>query len=94
MKSAFSAMARDDTMLGACHAISTDLGLNPLWMRIGFALALFWNPAAAAAAYAMAVLLSLAARTIVPEPTDLEAEETAFEEALEPETAYELPLAA
>jgi phage shock protein C len=92
MRNAFSAMARDDTMFGACYAISSDLGISPTWMRLAFALLLFWNPPAAIGGYAVAVALSVAARAIVPEPADVAAEAEAAVEA--EEERQELPLAA
>ena len=57
---------RDDTMLGVCQAIGEDTGLNPLWLRIGFGLLLFWNIGAALAAYLALGVLVLAIRLLTP----------------------------
>ena len=94
MKTAFSIMGRDDTLFGACFAISEDLGINPLWMRVGFASILFWSPLAALAAYAVTLVLAIFARLIVPEPAAPSAETGAASAAAEAEPAERLPLAA
>ena len=61
-------IARDDTLLGVCQALGDDFGINPLWLRIGFAVALLWNPPVVLAAYLGAGLVVLAARLAAPEP--------------------------
>ncbi|HEX8191595.1 MAG TPA: PspC domain-containing protein [Allosphingosinicella sp.] len=96
MKTVFSVMARDDTMLGACFAISEDLGIDPLWMRVGFAAILFWSPAAALAGYGLALVLAILARLVVPEPVIPAAAAAAAEKepAPEAERAEDLQLAA
>ena len=53
MASARSIVARDDTLLGVCFALGEDFGFNPLYLRILFALVIFWSPTAAVAAYAV-----------------------------------------
>ena len=84
-----SVLTRDDTLLGVCFALGEDLGFNPLWPRLLFALLFFWSPVAAAALYAALGLLVAVSRWLVPEPKTVEADE-AGEEAWQ----EELPLAA
>jgi phage shock protein PspC (stress-responsive transcriptional regulator) len=86
-----SAMARDDTLLGACYAIGEDFGFNPLYLRILFAFAIFWSPAIALTAYAALTALVTLTRWLVPNPTSAEPERA--EEGL-PEWRQDLPLAA
>lgn len=57
---------RDDTMLGICQAVGEDVGVNPLWLRIGFGVLLFWNIGAAVAAYLTLGVLVLAVRLVMP----------------------------
>lgn len=42
---------RGDTLLGVCEAVGQDLGFNPTWLRIAFAMLLMWNPEVVVAAY-------------------------------------------
>lgn len=70
-----SMIARDDTFLGVCQAIGDDFRFHPNWLRVGFALALFWNPVGAACAYvalggvvALSRLLVREPRVELPEP--------------------------
>lgn len=46
-----SLFARPDTMLGVCEGLGQDLGISPTLLRIGFGVALLWNPLAVIAAY-------------------------------------------
>lgn len=46
--------ARADTMLGLCHGLGEEFGVNPVWFRIVLALALFWNPIAVITGYLVA----------------------------------------
>jgi phage shock protein PspC (stress-responsive transcriptional regulator) len=87
-----SVIARDDTLLGACYAVGEDFGFNPLYLRILFALAIFWSPAIALTAYAALTALVTLTRWLVPNPPSSEPELVA-EEAL-PEWQEELSLAA
>ena len=68
MASASSVFARDDTFFGVCHALGEDFGFHPNWLRLAFALALFWNPLAAVGAYAAVGLVIAATRWLVPNP--------------------------
>ena len=87
-----SVIARDDTLLGACYAIGEDFGFNPLYLRILFAVAIFWSPAIALTAYAALTALVTLTRWLVPDSSCAEPELVA-EEAF-PEWQEELPLAA
>lgn len=64
-------IARSDTFLGVCEGLGEDLGISGNWFRIAFALALFWSPLGAIAAYFAAGALVLLTRLIVraPRPT-------------------------
>ena len=63
-----SVLARDDTFFGVCHAIGEDFGFSPNWLRVGFAVLLYFNPVAALATYAALAVLVLATRLIVRNP--------------------------
>ncbi|MEO7177994.1 MAG: hypothetical protein ABIW83_04050 [Allosphingosinicella sp.] len=47
-----SVAARDDHLLGACYALGEAIAVNPLYLRMLFALFILWSPAIALAAYA------------------------------------------
>jgi phage shock protein PspC (stress-responsive transcriptional regulator) len=68
-----SAIARDDTLLGACYAVGEDFGFNPLWLRLLFAFAIFWSPPITLAAYAALTALVTVTRWLVPDPVPTEA---------------------
>ena len=63
-----SVLARDDTFFGVCQAIGDDFGFHANWLRVGFALALFWNPLGAAGVYAALAVLVALTRLLVREP--------------------------
>ncbi len=63
-----SVLARDDTFFGVCHALGEDLGFNPTWLRLGFALALFFNPLMTLGVYAGLGLFVAVLRWLVPNP--------------------------
>ena len=80
-----SVFTRDDTFFGVCEALGEDLRIPPTLLRIAFALALFFNPFAAVAAYLGLGLFVALLRWIVPNPT--------VEAAAEPlEAAAEAPV--
>lgn len=54
-------------LLGVCAAIGADFGFNPLWLRIGFAVALLFNLEIVLATYAGLGVLALASRLIFPD---------------------------
>ena len=60
--------ARDDTFFGVCQAIGEDLGFNPNYLRIGFALPLLYAPVATLAAYAALAVVVILLRVLVPNP--------------------------
>jgi phage shock protein PspC (stress-responsive transcriptional regulator) len=66
-------ITRDDTMLGVCQGLGEDFGINPFWLRSGLALLLFWNPAAAVAAYLGAGALVAVLRLVFPNPAPAQA---------------------
>ncbi|GAA4815896.1 hypothetical protein GCM10023232_09690 [Sphingosinicella ginsenosidimutans] len=59
---------REDTMLGVCQAIGEDFGFSGNWLRVGFAVALFFSPVGAIAAYLGLGVVVLASRLIAPAP--------------------------
>ena len=63
-----SIFAREDTMFGVCEALGEDLGIPSNLLRVALALALFWNPVAAAATYAGLGVLVFILRWLVPDP--------------------------
>ena len=63
-----SVLTRDDTFFGVCEALGEDFRVHPNLLRLGFALALFFNPLAAVAGYAAAGLVVAATRWLVPNP--------------------------
>jgi len=90
-------LTREDTMLGICQGIGEDFGFNANWLRVGFAVALFFSPIGAVAAYLGLGLVVLASRLIAPVPRDAAAPaETATTEAAAsaPAPAPEMALAA
>jgi phage shock protein C len=86
-----SIIARDDTLLGVCHAIGEDFGFNPLWLRIAFACVLFWSPVGAFAGYAVLGAIVALSRWMAPVPAAVEAEAALPERVDAPQ---QLPLAA
>lgn len=60
--------ARDDTFFGVCQAIGEDLGFNPNYLRIAFALPLLYAPVTTLAVYAALALVVVALRLLVPNP--------------------------
>ena len=68
MTTARSIVARDDTLLGVCHAIGEDFGFNPLYLRILFAIILFWSPAGAFGLYALLGAVVAFSRWAAPVP--------------------------
>jgi phage shock protein PspC (stress-responsive transcriptional regulator) len=63
-----SVFARDHTLLGVCEAIGEDLGFNPVFLRLAFAVGLFLNPLAVLAAYAGLGALVAFTRLVAPDP--------------------------
>ena len=46
-----SLFAREDTLLGVCEGLGQELGVNPLFLRLAFALGLFWSLSNTVAVY-------------------------------------------
>jgi phage shock protein C len=63
-----SPIARDDTLLGICHALGEDFGFNPTYLRVTLAVMLLWNPTVVIGVYAAAGILVLLTRWIAPNP--------------------------
>lgn len=61
-------LARDDTFFGVCQGLGEDLGFNPLYLRIVFAILVLVNPLAALGGYVGAGVLVLLSRLIFPNP--------------------------
>jgi phage shock protein C len=53
-------------LFGVCAAIGEDIGFDPLWLRIAFAVPLIWRPEIVLSAYVAAGLVVLASRLAYP----------------------------
>ena len=84
---------REDTFFGVCQSIGDDFGFSPQWLRIVFALAIFWNPLATIGAYLALGALVLLTRWLVPNPR-AEAAQAEAVETLEAANEQEVVLAA
>lgn len=93
MANARSIIARDDTLLGVCFALGQDFGFDPLYLRILFAMVLFWSPAAAFGGYAVLGAIVAFSRWAAPDPLPAEVAAAGASECLG-EPCDELPLAA
>ncbi len=60
--------ARDDTFFGVCQALGEDLGFNPNYLRVAFALPLLYAPLATLAVYAALAVVVVLLRLLVPNP--------------------------
>ncbi len=78
-----SVFARDHTLLGVCEALGEDLGFNPVFLRLAFAVGLFLNPLAVLAAYAGLGMLVAFTRFVAPNPRSPAVEEEAAPVAAE-----------
>ncbi|HWJ69810.1 MAG TPA: PspC domain-containing protein [Sphingobium sp.] len=63
-----SLIARSDTLLGVCAAIGEDFGFNPIWLRAGFAVTVFFNLFLAIGLYLALGALVLLTRRLYPSP--------------------------
>jgi len=93
MADARSILTREDTMFGVCFALGQDFGFNPTYLRILFALGLFWSLPGALVAYAGFGLLVALSRWIAPDPRPPEEVAEDFAEGAD-EPCETLPLAA
>jgi len=66
--------AHQDNLFGVCHAIGSDFGFNPIYLRIALAVTLLFSPEAMLIAYGSAGLLVLASRLLVRPKTPRAAE--------------------
>ncbi len=60
------APAAKDNLFGVCAAIGEDFGFDPIWLRVGFAVALLFSLEAVLATYAALGLVVLVSRLIAP----------------------------
>lgn len=89
-----SLLTRSDTLLGICEGMGEDLGINANWLRVAFALALFFSPIGTIAAYLACGVIVLASRLLFPVPR-AEGEVVALAtETVSEEEDETLPLAA
>jgi phage shock protein PspC (stress-responsive transcriptional regulator) len=91
-----SVFARDHTMFGVCEALGEDLGFSPVFLRIAFAVGLFFSPAGAIALYAALGLLVAFTRLVSPVPNQAAAPEAVARQAepVEAQPEPEMALAA
>lgn len=88
-------LLRNDTFLGICEAIGQDFGFHANWLRILFAVSLYWFPAQVVAAYLGLGLIVLASRLAAPDRRTPAAEAAAPPAgAVADSEAEALPLAA
>ena len=59
---------RDDTFFGVCEALGEDIGVHSNWLRLAFAGAFFFAPAAVVASYFGLGLVVALTRWIAPSP--------------------------
>jgi phage shock protein PspC (stress-responsive transcriptional regulator) len=62
--------AAKDNMLGICHAIGTDFGFNPLFLRIPLAAGIIFSAQWTLIAYAAMGMAVLASRLLVRRPEE------------------------
>ena len=58
--------AARDNLFGVCAALGEDFGFNPLWLRLGFAVALLFSLEKVLLAYAALGVLVLVSRLLFP----------------------------
>lgn len=63
-------LKRPDTFFGVCEAVGQDFGFNPLWLRLAFVPAIFFQPLYALAAYVVLGLIVLTSRLAYPVEDD------------------------
>lgn len=59
---------RDDTIFGVCEALGEDFGFSPNLLRALIGAGLLFSPVLAIGAYAVAAVLVLVSRWLVPDP--------------------------
>ncbi|MEH3104527.1 MAG: PspC domain-containing protein [Sphingomonas phyllosphaerae] len=60
------AAAPRDNLFGVCAALGEDFGFNPLWLRLGFAVALLFSLEKVLLTYAALGVLVLVSRLLFP----------------------------
>jgi len=80
---------RSDTLLGVCEAVSEELRINPLWLRVPFAGLLLWNPEVIIAAYLGLGCVVAVARMLFPPQRNPRLREEEQPVAMEAETVEE-----
>lgn len=63
-----SLFTRHDTICGVCEGLGEDFGIDPRYLRAGFAVLLFWSPVAALGIYLVTGLIVLLSRWLYPNP--------------------------
>ena len=58
---------RPDTLFGVCEGLGQDFGFNPIFLRLGLAASILWNPLFAFGSYFALGLLVLLSRLICPD---------------------------
>ncbi len=61
-----TAPAPRDNLFGICAALGEDFGFNPMWLRLGFAVALLFSLEKVLLTYAALGVLVLASRLLFP----------------------------
>ena len=85
---------RSDTFFGICEGLGEDFRIPANLLRIGLAVLLFFNPAAAFATYGALGVLVLFSRLVVREPKIPAPHDQPAQVELETEEELRLPLAA
>ena len=88
-----SVFARDHTMFGVCEALGEDLGFSPVFLRIAFAVGLFFSPMGALALYAALGVLVVFTRLVAPVPRQAATPQAEAEAEAQPAEAREPELA-
>jgi phage shock protein C len=81
--------ARDHTFFGVCEALGEDFGFNPVFLRVAFAVGLFFNAVAVLAFYAGLGALVAFTRLVAPNPSRSQAAEAGTVAAEEAEVRAE-----
>jgi phage shock protein PspC (stress-responsive transcriptional regulator) len=58
---------RGDTLFGVCQGLGEDLGFNPNWLRVTFAVLLLANPTMVVGTYAALAVVVFVSRVIAPD---------------------------
>ena len=85
---------RPDTMLGVCEGLGQDLGFNPFFARITFAVMFLFSPVLVTAAYVALGVVVLGTRWLFPTRPQTSAEGQVAPPAAADNDEVRLPLAA